>query len=66
MKYGGLALKHMATEQTAKPIECLIGHVRAESLTGMTFLIACQTYQMLLGIQAPFFTANPKLYPHKV
>ena len=66
MKYGGLKLKHMATEQTAKTIEYLVGHVWAETPTGLIFLTTCETYQLLLGIQAPFFTADPALYLHQV
>ena len=36
-KYRGLELAHMATEQMAKIIESVVGHVRASMPTGTTF-----------------------------
>ena len=54
--YGGLDLKHMETKQIAKTVESLIGHVRANTPTGKTFVIACKTYQILLGVQQQFLS----------
>ena len=42
----------------------LIGHIRADTPTGKTFLITCETYQMLLGVQQIFFTMEPESCPH--
>ena len=64
-KYGGLDLKHMETEQIAKTVESLIGHVRAATPTGNTFMISCETYQMLLGVQQPFYCLDPDTCPHR-
>ena len=64
-QYGGLDLKHMETEQIAKTVESLIGHVRASSPTGKTFVIACETYQLLLGVQQHFFVLDPASCPHR-
>ena len=65
MRYGGLVLKYMETEQIAKTVESLIGHVAVNSPTGKTFVIACKTYQILLGVQQPFFMLDPEKCPHK-
>ena len=58
-------MKHLETEQIAKTVESLIGHVRANTPTGMTFMIACEMYQMLLGVQQQFFLLDPDLCPHR-
>ena len=63
--YGGLELKHMETEQIAKTVESLISHVRASTPTGMTFVISCEMYQMLLGVQQQFFLLDPEICPHR-
>ena len=65
-KYGGLNLAHMETEQIARTTESLIGHVRAETPTGVTFVITCGAYQMFLGIETPFFFTAPEAYPHRL
>ena len=65
-KYGGLSLAHMATEQIARSTESLIGHVRAKTATGTTFVIACGAYQLYLGIQTPFFLTQLSSYPHRL
>ena len=65
VKYGGLDLKHMETEQIARTVESLIGHVRAATPTGKTFLITCKTYQILLGVQQSFFSLDPDTCPHQ-
>ena len=64
--FGGLELKHMETEQIAKTVESLIGHVQASTPTRVTFVIACKMYQMLLGLQQPFFLLDPELCPHRL
>ena len=64
-KYGGLELAHMETEPIAKTTESVVGHVRASTLTGITFLITCGAYQLYLGIQQQFFFTPPEHCPHQ-
>ena len=58
-KYGGLELSHMATEQIARTMQSLIGHVRKASPTGLTFVITCKAYQLYLGTAQQFFYTAP-------
>ena len=64
-QYGGLDLKHMETEQKANTVESLIGHGQAKTPTGTTFVIACETYQILMGVQQLFFLLDPEMCPHR-
>ena len=64
-KFGGLELSHMATEQIARTTQCLMGHVRKDSPTGRTFVIACEAFQLYLGTAQQFFTQTPDLFPHR-
>ena len=65
-KCGGLNLPHMETEQIAQTTESLIGHVRARTPTGITFVVTCRVYQLYLGTRTPFFLTAPDQYPHRL
>ena len=64
-KYGGLELANMETEQLARTTDTLVGHVRASTPTGLTFLITCGASQLYMGLQRPFFISDPNWYLHR-
>ena len=64
-KYRGLELSQMATEQLALTTQSIIGHVRKQSPTRITFIITCQAYQLFLGTSQQFFTQAPADFPHQ-
>ena len=65
MKYGGLAFKHMHTEQLISNVRHLIGHVRKQSPTGTAFCILCDALQLYLGVAQPFFRLDPATIPYR-
>ena len=55
----------MATEQLVQGIEHAIKHIRADTPTGRTFIVAASAYQLLLGTRRNFFQDDPNLFPHR-
>ena len=63
--FGGLDFKDMATKQLIQGTEHALKHIRSNTATGRTFLLASTAYQMLLGTTQPFFWTNPALFPYR-
>ena len=65
-RFGGLNFKDMFTEQLIQGTEHAITQIRSKSATGRTFVVTAAAYQLYLGIQTPFFSANPLQVPHRL
>ena len=63
LKYGGLAIMDVATEQISSRMHLLVSNIRKGNLTGRAMINAMSMYQMHLGCEKCFLDLDPEHYP---
>ena len=63
MRFGGMGIMDVATEQFASRLHLLMTNIRKGNPTGKSILNAYSMYQMYLGCERPFLELDPDYYP---